>query len=94
MSPTLNFVYYFTGFIGRGSDFTCVSVCISKIMSKVVKYSCRLRRHKYTHDQLNTRHFNIIFLLEFFEGGAQNLSLPPGASYPRNATEQKIGEIA
>ena len=27
----------------------------------VVKYTCRLRRYKYTHDQLNTRHFNIIF---------------------------------
>ena len=86
MSPTLNFVYYFTGFIGGGSDFTCVSVCILEIMSKVVKHACRLRRYKYTHDQLNTRHFNIIFW-EFFEGGgAQNLSLPPGASYPRYTT--------
>ena len=25
MSLTLNFIHYFTRFIGRGSDFTCVS---------------------------------------------------------------------
>ena len=31
------------------------------------------------------RHFNIIFKIFFF-GGAQNLTLPPGASYPRYAT--------
>ena len=28
--PTLNFVYCFTGFIGRGADFTCLSVYVSK----------------------------------------------------------------
>ena len=28
MSPTLNIVYCFTGFIGRGADFTCMSVCV------------------------------------------------------------------
>ena len=63
-----------------------VSMCF-KIMSKVVKYTCRLRRYNYTHDQLNTRHF-IIIVLDFFEGGgrAQNSSLPPGARYPRYAT--------
>ena len=54
-------------------------------MSQVVKYTCRLRRYNYTHNQLNTRYFSIIFK-NFFEGGAQNLSLPPGASYPRYAT--------
>ena len=37
-----------------------VSMCF-KIMSKVVKYTCSLRRYNYTHDQLNTRHF-IIYL--------------------------------
>ena len=35
------------------------------------------------------RHFNIIFK-NFFEGGAQNLTLPPGASYPRYATAMNI----
>ena len=65
--PTLNIAYCVTGFIRRGADFTCVSMYF-KIMSKVVKYTCRLRRYNHTHDQLNTRHFNIIFQ-EFFEGG-------------------------
>ena len=32
--PTLNCVYCFTGFIGRGSDFTCMSVFISKSCQK------------------------------------------------------------
>ena len=41
-----------------------VSKCF-EIMSKVVKYTCRLRRFNYTHDQLNTKHYIIIF----FEGG-------------------------
>ena len=82
MSLILNFVYCFTGFIGRGADFTCLSCVCFKFMSKVVKYTCRLRQYDYTHDQLHTRHY--IF---FFGGGAQNLSLPPGASYPRYATE-------
>ena len=53
-------------------------------MSKVVKYTCiSLRQHNYTHDQLNTRRFIIIFEKKNEGGGAQNLSLPPGASYPR-----------
>ena len=61
-----------------------VSMCF-KIISKVVKYTCRLRRYNYTHDQLNTRHYIMIYLGIFFEGGggAQNSSLPPGARYPR-----------
>ena len=59
-----------------------------KIMSKVVKYTCWLRRYNYTHGQLNTIHFNIIFLEISLRGeGAQILSLPPGASYPCYATE-------
>ena len=45
-----------------------------------------LRRYKYTHDQLNTRHYIIIYLGIFLRGGAQNSSLPPGARYPRYAT--------
>ena len=62
------------------------SMCF-KIMSKVVKYICMLRRYDYTHDQLYyTFYFRIFFL-----GGAQNLSLPPGASYPRYATGCPIG---
>ena len=61
---------------GGGADFTCLSVgsmCF-KIMSKVVKYTCRLRRYNYTQDQLNTRHFNdfiIIFLGIFLRGGTK-----------------------
>ena len=53
-------------------------------MSKVIKYTCRLCRYNYTHVQLNTRHFNIIFRI-FFWGGRKNLSLSPGASYYRYA---------
>ena len=36
-----------------------------KIMSKVVNFTCRLRRYNYTHDQFNTKHFTIMFY-EFF----------------------------
>ena len=43
----------------------------------------------YTHDQLNTTHFIIVFRI-FFEGGAQNLSLPPGARYGRYATSHSL----
>ena len=64
-----------------------VSMCF-KIISKVVKYTCRLRRYNYTHDQLNTRHYIRIFLGFFLRGGPQNSSLPPGARYPRYATVQ------
>ena len=40
-----------------------------------------------------TIHFIIIFYDFFFGGGAQNLSLPPGASYPRYATATRAGTI-
>ena len=63
-----------------------VNMCF-KFMSKVVKYTCNLRRYDYTHDQLNTRHYIIILFLE----GTQNLNLPPGASYPRYATGEEVG---
>ena len=56
-------------------------------MSKVVKYTCRLRRYNYTHNHFNTRHLKKKIRI-FLRGGAQNLSLPPGASYPRYATEE------
>ena len=46
----------------------CQYMCF-KIMPKVVKYTCKLRRYNYTHDHLNTRHFVIIFLEFFFFGG-------------------------
>ena len=59
-------------------------------MPKVVKYACMLCRYNYTHDLLNTRPFVIIFRNFFRGGGAQNLSLPPGASYPRYATGLKL----
>ena len=31
---SLNFVYCFTGFIGRGADFTCMSGCVSNSCQK------------------------------------------------------------
>ena len=46
-----------------------------KIMSKVVKYTCRLRRYNYTHNHFNTRHFNI----DFFEGGGRKIYVCPRA---------------
>ena len=89
MSPTLNFVYCFTRFIERGADFTCVSMYF-KIMSKVIKYTCRIRRYNYTHNQLNTRHINI---MNFLRGWAQNLSLPLGRQLPslRHCGEKNQG---
>ena len=35
----------------KGADITynIMSVCVSKIMSKVVIYTCRLRRYDYAH---------------------------------------------
>ena len=72
------------------------SMCF-KIMSKAVKYTCMLRRYDYTHDQLyytiytNNDIVQIAFL-GFFWGEAQNLSLPPGASYPRYATDCACGQ--
>ena len=95
MSLILNFVHCFTGLIGiiRGlilhvCDFVSMYF---KIMSKVVKYTCRLRRSIYTHNQLNTRYHFLEFFLR--GGGAQNLSLPPGASYPRYATAIVISKF-
>ena len=60
-------------------------------MSKVVKYTCSLRRYNYTHDQLNTIDILLSVFRNFFEGGgAQNSSVPPGARYPRYATDPII----
>ena len=56
-----------------------VSMCF-KIMSKVVKYTCRPRRFN-THDQLNSRHFIIIFY-DFFEGGGAKFKFVPGRQIP------------
>ena len=70
-APTLNFVYCFTEFIGTGGGGGCFYMYF-KIMLKVLKYTCRLRRYYYTHDQLNTRNFNIIFV-NFFEGGGRKI---------------------
>ena len=47
--------------------YVCICILKFKIKSRynvfygVVKYTCRLRRYNYTHDQLNTRHLHIIF---------------------------------
>ena len=57
-----------------------VSMCF-KIMSKIVKYACRLRRyqiHRITQDQLNTRHFLGIFL----RGGGAKFKFAPGRHIP------------
>ena len=42
-----------------------------------------MRRHNYVRIYIQAHH---IASRNFFEGGAQILSLPPGASYPRYAT--------
>ena len=52
-----------------------------KIMSKIVKYKCRLRRYNYTHKQLNARHFSIIFR-NFFDGGGAKFKFAPGRQLP------------
>ena len=48
------------------------------------------------HDQWNTIDISILFLRFFLRGGggAQYLTLPPGASYPRYATELLYSSIA
>ena len=79
--PTLNFVYCFTGFIWRGGGliYMFVSMCF-KIISKVVKYTCRLRRYNYTHDHLNTRHcYYYDFFRKFFKGGGRKIQVCPRA---------------
>ena len=58
-----------------------VSMCF-KIMSKVVKYTCMLRRYNYTQDQLNTRHFIIIFFGIFLRGGGAKFKFAPGRQIP------------
>ena len=45
-----------------------VNIMYFKIMSKVVKHTCRLR-NIYTHDQLNTIDISISFLRIFLRGG-------------------------
>ena len=58
-----------------------VSMCF-KIISKVVKYTCRLRRYNYTHDdQLNTRHYYYydFFLGIFLRGGGRKIQVCPRA---------------
>ena len=52
-------------------------------MSKVVKYTCiSLRQHNYTHDQLNTRQFIIIFKKKIEGGGGAKFKLAPGRQLP------------
>ena len=46
-------------------------------MSKVEKYTCRLHRYNYTHDQLNTRHYD--FLEIFLRGGGRKIQVCPRA---------------
>ena len=50
------------------ADFTCMSGYVFQNHAKSRKYTCRVRRYDYTHYQLNTRHFNIIFLGIFIRG--------------------------
>ena len=53
-----------------------------KIMSKVVKYTCGLRRYNYTHNQFNARHFSIIFRNFFEGGGGAKFKFAPGRQLP------------
>ena len=47
-----------------GADFTCMYICQyvfqSHVKSRKIYMLPWLRRYNYTHDQLNTIHFNII----------------------------------
>ena len=53
-----------------------------KIMSKVVKHTCRLR-NIYTHDQLNTLDISISFLRIFLRGGGgAKFNFAPGRQLP------------
>ena len=67
MSPTLHFIYCFTGFIGimEGLFYMYVSIYV---FQKHVKSRKIYMYVDYTHDQLNTTHFIIVFRI-FFEGG-------------------------
>ena len=83
MSPDLKFcILFYRCYMkgGGGRFYMFVSTCF-KIISKVVKYTCRLRRYNYTHDQLNTRHYIMIFLGIFFWGGAK-FKFAPGRQIP------------
>ena len=86
MSLTLNFVYCFTGFIG-GLIFHVRQYAFQNHV-KSRKIYVWATRYNYTHDQLNAIDISISFLRILLRGGggAQNLTLPPGASYPRYAT--------
>ena len=81
MPPSLNFACCFTGFIGGGlilhvSLYT--SMCF-KIMSKVVKYICMLRRYDYTHDQTVVLYILLSFFrIFFFGGGGAKFKFAPG----------------
>ena len=48
-------------------------------MSKVVKYTYRLRRYNYTHSQLNILDISVSFLGFFFEGGGRKVQVCPRA---------------
>ena len=49
-----------------------------KIMSKVLKYTYRLRRYNYTHNQLNILDISVSFL-GFFKGGGRKIQVSPRA---------------
>ena len=76
MSLTLNSVYCFTGLIGGLILHVCQYVFQNYVKSRKI-YAIKLH---------NTIDISISFLRIFLRGGAQNLTLPPGASYPRYAT--------
>ena len=59
--PHLKLCILFYRIYKKGVRFYMYVSIHFKIMSKVVKYTCRLRRYNYAHNQLNTRHFSIIF---------------------------------
>ena len=61
------------------------------------KYTCWLRRYNYTHDQLNTRHYIMIFLGFFLRGGGRKIKVCPRAldtlATPLESTQDNDQEI-
>ena len=86
MSPDLKFCVLFYRILYEGGGLilhVCQYVFQNHLKSRKI--------YNYIHDQLNTRHYIIIFLGFFLRGGpgAQNSSLTPSARYPRYATVLK-----
>ena len=77
--PHLKFCILFYRVYRKGGWFYMYVSMYFKIMSKVVKYTCRIRRYNYTHNQLNTRYY---FLGFFLRGGGAKFKFAPGRQLP------------